>query len=286
MARPAESRTEQVVGDGRNRLDQPPVRLGGGGRQPVVVGIGIALVIGIAIWQPWSQAVLQSASPTGQPAALPAVPASDGLTSASASPSATTRPAPSHGTTPTPGAGGTAVYTTITDNEWTVVALLAPAAPASTEEPATQHPALPWSADGPFLVLQQGLTPVAAPVVGAGSRDPCPPVGAPRDRTAVPLPAGRVAYLGITIPPDVPRPQVTAARLGQPAGALARVPAPTVRLAGMDATARYIIPTAGPGAAVLFTGGLSTPRTAGAYQFTVASPGAAGDRYLSACIAP
>jgi hypothetical protein len=53
----------------------------------------------------------------------------------------------------------------------------------------------------------------------------------------------------------------------------------------MDAATRYVIPTAGPGAAVLFTGDPAAAMAPGAYQFTVASPGAGGTRYLYACIA-
>jgi hypothetical protein len=53
----------------------------------------------------------------------------------------------------------------------------------------------------------------------------------------------------------------------------------------MDAATRYLIPTAGPGAAILFTGGATGAMAPGAYQFTVASPGPAGNRYLYACIA-
>jgi len=287
MARPDESNAETGIAARRNSLEQPPERLSRGGRGPVVVGTAIAFVLTVAVWQPWAQNGAQPSSPTPPQAAIPTAPASGGLPSGSTASSAPVRPAPTVATTAAPGTTRAAFYTTVTDNEWTVVALLAPAAPASTEEPATQHPVPAWSAEGPFLVLQQGLTPVAVPFVASSTtQSPCPPVGLPRDRTAVALPAGRVAYLGITVPSGVPRPRVSAARLGRSAGALARVPAPTVRLAGMDAATQYTIPTAGPGAVVLFA---ADPRLAiapGAYQFTVASPGAAGDRYLYACIAP
>ena len=282
MARPADREPLPFSGDGRRGVETPPERLrGGGGRRPAIVGLAIVALVGIALWQPWSAKGPTPPGPSESVLAIGRVPASAAPTPSPASPS------PSVSATGLPGTTRTAFYTTVTDNEWTVVALLAPANPASTEEPATQHPTSAWSSDGPFLVLQQGLTPVEAPIVRtASSAGPCPPAAVPRDRTAVPLPAGRVAYLGVTVPSGVPRPQVTGSLVGKTSGALARVPAPAVRLAGMDATTRYVIPTAGPGATVLFTLDPSAALAAGTYQFTVASPGASGDRYLYACIAP
>ena len=287
MARTDERKPDDGIRDGRLGLEQPPERLGGGGRRsPVVVGVVMALVVVIAVWQPWAPSVLPSVAPSPQQAAVATAGASAAPLASPSLPIGGDRRA-----TPAPsipgGMAGTAVYTTVTDNEWTVVALLAPSSPTSTDEPATQHPTLPWSADGPFLVLQQGLTPVEAPMLGtSSSAGPCPPAAVPRDRTAVPLPAGRVAYLGITVPSGVPRPQVTAERLGGSGGALGRAPAPAIRLAGMDASTRYVIPAAGPGAAVLFSAVSGAAMAPGAYQFTVASPGATGQRYLYACIGP
>jgi hypothetical protein len=268
---------------GRQGLDQPPQRLGAGRRGPAVVAAVIATALGIALWQPWAPSRMPAAS---SPAPVIALRAAD---TATIEPSPAEAPrAPVSVPSAAPVTAGTAFYTTITDNEWTVVALLAAGATGSTDEPATQHPAdKPWSPDGPWLVLQQGLTPVAEPIVAtAESPGPCPPASVPRDRTAVPLPAGRVAYLGITVPAGVPRPQVTARRLGGAQDELARVPNPAVRLAGLDAATRYIIPTAGPGAAILFASAAPAPLAPGAYEFTVASPQASGERYLYACIAP
>ena len=286
MARTDERKPEDGIRDGRLGLEQPPERLGGGGRRsPAVVGIVMALVVAIAIWQPWAPSAPPEASPSPQPVAVATARASGEPVPSPSAPRGGNQRA-----TPTPGipggSAGTAVYTTVTDNEWTVVALLAPASPVSTEEPAVQHPTLSWSADGPFLVLQQGLNPVVSPISGGTASSPCPPVGLPRDRVAVPLPGGRVAYLGITVPSGVARPAVTAVRLGAGQGSVTRAPAPTVRLAGMDASTRYVIPTAGPGAAVLFSAASGTALSPGAYQFTVASTGASGDRYLYACIGP
>jgi hypothetical protein len=264
--------------DGRRGLEQPPERLGGGGRRPAVAGIVIVVLVGIALWQPWA--------PSRTPLVAPGAPTPGAaLVEPSSRPSpAAASPASSGAPTPAPNTTRTRFYTTVTDNEWTIVALLAPGVPGSTEEPATQHPAA-WSADGPFLVLQQGLTPRTAPAVGTAlSPTPCPPASRPRDRTSVPLPAGRVAYLGITVPSGVSRPDVTASMIGSTQGALVRLPAPAIRLAGMDAATRYVIPTAGPGAAILFAGDATGAMAPGAYQFTVASPGSGGNRYLYACI--
>jgi len=281
MVRPGDREPVTVTGDGRRGLETPPERLrGGSGRRPAVVGVVIAVLVGIAVWQPWTTTA-PPPGPSTSALVIGRVQASDVPPTPTASPMPSGSPAGLSGTT------RTAFYTTVTDNEWTVVALLAPSSPTSTDEPATQHPTLPWSADGPFLVLQQGLTPVEAPMLGtSSSAGPCPPAAVPRDRTAVPLPAGRVAYLGITVPSGVPRPQVTAERLGGSGGALGRAPAPAIRLAGMDASTRYVIPAAGPGAAVLFSAVSGAAMAPGAYQFTVASPGAAGQRYLYACIGP
>ena len=267
--------------DARRGLEHPPERLSGGGRRSAIAGIAIAAIVGIALWQPWAATAVPpvaSAAPTSA-VAIAQTPSRPSPVAAS--------PAPSGAPSGSPDATRTRFYTTVTDNEWTVVALLAPGAPASSEEPATLHAATTaWSSDGPFLVLQQGLTPVGAPIVRtAASPAPCPPAGLPRDRTAVPLPAGRVAYLGVTIPSGLARPEVTASLIGSPHGALARLSAPAIRLAGMDAATRYLIPTAGPGAAILFSSGMTGAMAPGAYQFLVASPGSGGNRYLYACIA-
>lgn len=256
---------------------------GGGGRGAAVTGLAIAAVLGLLIWQPWtppSDVALAPEAPSPTPAR-----AADLLAPATG-PEATGVPAKAQ----IPGVitSGLAFYTSITDNEWTVVALLAQAAPTSTEEPATQHgDGAPWSQAGPLLVLQQGLAAVDSPIERAGDpAAPCVPRGVPRDRIAVPLPAGRVAYLGVTIPRNVPRPEVTATLLGGPPGTLLRVTSPAVELAGVSTGGRVVIPSSGPGGAILFapeTAGLVPP---GAYRFEVASPGAMGDRYLYACVAP
>ncbi|HET9614418.1 MAG TPA: hypothetical protein VFP22_06375, partial [Candidatus Limnocylindrales bacterium] len=255
--------------------DQPPERLRAGGpRHPLAVALVIAAGFALAIWQPW-------ASPTPR--------VSRGPTPAPGPSGVARGPAPTPDPPNQSETAGPVVYTSITDNEWTVVALLSPAAPASTEEPAGQHvPA--WSASGPFLVLQQGVVPALAPIEDAGdaAKDAsalCVSTAVPRDRTVVPVPAGRVGYLGVTIPGELPRASVSASVLSGPGGAMTRSVSPTIELAGMRTAARYIIPSTGPGGAILFAGSPPGPMPSGVYRFTVESPGA-GSRYLYACITP
>jgi hypothetical protein len=265
-------------------FEQPPEGLRAGDRRrPASVVLVIAAVIGLLVWQPWgsdNRAALPPGSPT------PVVARLDGSHAPSSGPDGTGAPTPppavDHRTADSPS------YVSITDNEWTVVALLVPVVPVSTEEPATQHGAgAAWSPGGPFLVLQQGLIPVEVPVERADDPGaPCIPGGVPRDRTAVPVPVGRVAYLGVTVPGTVPRPEVTAAIVGGPAGGMTRAISPTVQLAGMVAGRRYLIPSSGPGGAILFAPAAPGPLPSGVYRFEVASPGAAGNRYLYACVAP
>ncbi len=168
------------------------------------------------------------------------------------------------------------------------MALVTPYGPASTEEPATQHdPGPAWSAAGPFLMLQQGLIPVDAPVERAG--DPgtlCQPSGIARDRNAVPLPAGRVAYVGVTTPDPATRRHVTVTILGRPSDTVARAISPSVELAGMGEGRRYVIPSSGPGGAILFGPTSPGPLQDGIYRFKVTGDVPAGTTYLYACVAP
>jgi hypothetical protein len=284
VGRSASTDDDHIASTLPHGYQQPPERLRGGDRRrPTTVALVIAAVLALLAWQPWGSdngAIVPPDSPT------PAIARVDGSRAPSSATDGTDAPMP------TPAADLRAVdsafYVSITDNEWTVVALLTPDAPRSTEEPATQHNAgAAWSPVGPFLVLQQGLIPVETPVERAADPGaPCSPRGVPRDRIAVPLPAGRVAYLGVTIPGTVPRAEVTAAILGGPAGTMTRATSPTVQLAGMNAGRRYVIPSSGPGGTILFALTPPGPLPSGAYRFEVASPGAVGNRYLYACVAP
>ena len=163
-------------------------------------------------------------------------------------------------------------YTSITDNEWTVVALL------TTD-------AAPMTPDGPYLVLQQGVVPVPIPVERPGHPEsPCDNSVRPRDRTAVHLPVARVVYLGVTFPGMDPATQVRPTMLGRPATVLGRASQLTVQLAGMPAGARYTVPTTGPGAAILFAIRPPEAVPADTYRFEIAAPTADGRRFVYACV--
>src|SRR5436305_1374490 len=252
------------------RYEQPPQRLRAGDRRrPAALALVIVAGLALAVWQPWTPRARSVTS---------------GVARSSPSPSALAVVA-----TPNPGPSGPRVFTSITDNEWTVVALLNADARGSTEEPATQHPPPAWSAAGPFLVLQQGLLPAPAPIEAAAdvARNPsvlCVPTGVPRDRRVVPVPGGRVAYLGVTIPGDVPRPAVTATIVSASDQVLTRVVAPTIELAGMASGGPYTIPSTGPGGVILFAMSSPGPLPSAVYRFAVDS--SAGPHYLYACVAP
>lgn len=263
-----------------SRFRQPPERLRAGSRgRPAAATAVVVGVVTLLAWRPWAPAGPLN-GPTPSPSRPTAGADAAGPTSVPVAGGAT---APSRLGSPDP-----SLYVSILDNQWTVVALVTPYQPVSTEEPATPHnrPAR-WSQAGPFLVLQQGLIPLAWPAEReGGATDICPPAGVPRDRNAVPLPAGRVAYIGVTVPGSVPRAHVAATIVGHPAGTLTRAPQPVVKLAGMDEGRSYVIPSAGPGGAVLFTGSTPGLLPAGTYRFAVTSPGATGNSYLYACVAP
>jgi hypothetical protein len=180
----------------------------------------------------------------------------------------------------------TARYQSITDNEWTIVALLTPGPGPSVEEPATQHVqvAAP-AADGPFVVMQQGVLPVAAPLEGAGRVvAACAATSTPRDRRVVHLPPGRVVYLGVTFPGMDRSAGVDARALGGPTIALRSAGSVTVGLDGMQPGVRYTVPASGPGGTRLFTSTPATRMSSGAYRFELRIPGIAGSRFVYACV--
>ncbi len=269
MGRPAVT-NEGLAPHDTHGFDLPPERLrSGGGRQPAVVVVVAIAALALVLWQPWGS-VDTVVGPIGSPAST-----------SRAIVSATPMPSPTVDVSTVTAA----VYTSITDNEWTVVALLAPRA-VSTEEPATPH-ALGWSPTGPLLVLQQGVIPLATPAIRqADQRALCAAADVPRERRAVPLPAGRVVYVGITVPGAVPRATVTASIVGASPGAMRRAVSPTIELAGRDAGRGYIIPSSGPGGAILFAMTALAPLPTGTYRFEVASPGSLGHVYLYACVLP
>jgi hypothetical protein len=165
-----------------------------------------------------------------------------------------------------------AAYTSITDNEWTVVALLSAAAG-------------PVTPDGPYFVLQQGVVPASIPVERPGHPEsPCANGNFPRDRTAVHLPATRVVYLGVTFPGMDPATVVRPTMLGRPATVLVRATQLTVQLAGMPPGGRYTVPATGPGAAVLFAIRPPEAVPSDTYRFEIAGPASDGRRYVYACV--
>jgi hypothetical protein len=253
-------------------LDEPvrPVRPGGS-RGPIIAGGAVAAVLAVLLWHPWGAP--GTSTPTAWTA--PSSPAT-----AVRTPSA---PSPSIALQASPPFTGTATYRSLTDNEWSVVAMLATGAGPSTEEPAGQHPSTAASPDqGTFQVLQQPAAPTTARVV-PDAASLCDPTIPARDRPAVLLPAGRVAYLGVTYPGMDPRASVTAAGIRRAAPAFDRVPTLAVAIAGLEVGTRYAIPSSGPGATDLFATVPPQILSPGAYRFEVREPGA-GTRYVYACI--
>ncbi|MBF6605024.1 MAG: hypothetical protein IVW53_05510 [Chloroflexi bacterium] len=266
-------------------IEQPLERLRTGGRgRPVGVALAIAAALAALIWQPWGRGYTPIVlSPTARTTAAPVA---EGATPVSAT--RTPDPTPSPSPSLSSGAPGSAAYVSLVDNEWTVVALLAPDALVSTEEPSIQHgTGATWSPGGPLLVLQQGLNYTVRPLERLGEPGGvCHALGVPRYRAAVQLPAGRVAYLGVTFPGMNPRAHVIAAVLDQAGLALSRVPSLAVLLSGMTQGRRYTVPSAGSGGTVLFAMAPPGILPSATYRFDIETPGIVGHRYLYACIGP
>ena len=238
------------------------------------MGVAVLIVAALVtlVWQPWGRddrsTLRPSVNPIAErdasPTSLPSVPR----------------------TGSDPDTQAIDAYVSLTDNEWTVVALLAPDAPTSTEEPATQHPPA-WTPDGPFHVLQQGLRPVAPPAPREGQPEvTCQPTVPPRERAVVTVPAGRVAYLGVTFPGMDPRAQVRASSVDGIDVELVPVSPLVVRLVGQADDRPYTVPSTGPGGAILFA---TTPPgilPSGSYRFDITTPTIAGRRLLYACVGP
>jgi hypothetical protein len=250
--------------------DRPLQRLQPGGwRGPVAIALLLVVTVGTLVWQPWGRDDPSSAPPAASPVGDRSV----------------VPPSPS---SPSSGTDGAAIgaYVSLTDNEWTVVALLAPAAPVSTEEPATQHPPA-WAPDGPFYVLQQGLLPVVPPAPREGQPEvTCQPTVPPRERAVVTLPAGRVVYLGVTFPGMDPRAEVSASGVDGTDVKLVPVSPLVVRLVGLADDRRYTLPSTGPGGTLLFAMTPPGILPSGAYRFDVSTPTIAGRRLLYACVGP
>jgi len=253
-----------------------------GAPRAIVALVAIATTLGVLLWHPWGSPV--ASAPIGE--ASTSSPLAPGP-SPTGTPSATPTPltVPFDLPADVPGVSISTSYISLVDNEWTVVALLTPGTTA-TEEPATPHtPLASWSADGPFLVLQQGAAAAAKPLERvSGPSGTCSTELPPRFRPAVHVPADRVAYLGVTYPGMDPRARVTATVLGTSGASLRRASQVVVHLVGLPRGDLFTIPSAGLGGTILFA--TSTPGfiPTDIYRFDVALPGTAGHRYLYACV--
>jgi hypothetical protein len=271
-----------------------PVRAGGQGR-PIAVGVAIVAFLGVLVWQPWGSGrsavrptpsatppALVAAASSVTPAAIPTTDDSTRL----ASPTPTMRgPRPSFAPVPTPELAP-ATYLSLGDNDWSVVALLAPVKLAAAQQPwvpdatgALQAPG------GSLLVLQLGPAYTARPIDDRD--DPgaiCRVAPGFRDYAAAHFPADRVAYLGVTFPGMSPRARVTGVSLDRRGLVLMRLSVVTVRLSGMTEGRRYTVPTSGTGGAALFALSPRAILPVAAYRFDIVTPGVAGHRYLYACI--
>ena len=275
----------------RGGLDQPVqrVRAAGAGR-PIGVATAIVALLAIVVWQPWGR---------GAPAAAdhgsPAIAAATGV---SALPSPSAGPSAGPGASPGgPGRPGEAVAArSLLDDDWTIVAVLAPDALASADEP--------WEADRlgvvrapavPLLVQQNQLGYTEAPLERPGRPDvACTTPSLFREASAAHLPVGQVKYLGVTFPGMSPKARVTAAVLGVTGIRIQRLPLLVVPPAGGPGDPSYVVPDSGVGAAVFFgrvlsgigTGGIGSAGTwpSGTYRFEVRSPDFADARFMYACI--
>jgi hypothetical protein len=252
---------------------------------PIAVAVAIVAFLGLVIWAPWGRddGSATDAGPTARETASPdAARASLPTTTEPASPS----PLPESPTADPVAAVTLRTYQSITDNEWTIVALLTSGAGPSTEEPALQHVPLPApSADGPFVVIQQGVIPSAAPLERSGqAAATCSTTPPPRDQRVVHLPSGRVVYVGVTFPGMDRTARVEALALGGPRVALHQAMPVAVELAGMAPGVRYAVPAWGPGGTLLFRASPTTRLPSAPYRFELRIPGIAGPRFVYACI--
>ena len=251
---------------------QPLVRIGAGGsRRPIVGALATLILLAALIWQPWGH------NPPPSPSSHPAAP-SVAAAAPQASPEVTAVAQPVNAD------AAPAEYISLIDNEWTVVALLSPAAAGPAEEPALPHPTAIPGSGAPLLVLQQGVLESTKPIERAGKPNlPCTVKTIPRDQRAVSLPADRVLYLGVTFPGINQSAKVIVADLDGASQVLTRVPALVASLSGGPAEASYSLPSSGPGAVVLFALPRGTALPNGAYRIKVDAPGA-GVRYVYACV--
>jgi hypothetical protein len=294
MSVPRESRTDDEAIAGRprdierapadrNAIEHPvqPLRTAGS-RGPVALVCVTVATLAVLVWQPWGKApsTTQLSSPSGTAAI-----AVEGSHASSSQPPPPVGALSAPSAPPSPGGSAPQPYVSLIDNEWTVVALLSADGPVSTEEPSIQHGRGSWSPGDPLLVLQQGLDYASRPIASRnGQTTVCLAPGDSRARLAVHLPTGRVAYLGVTFPGMDPGARVTVSTLDRPGLALSRVTSPVVQIRGLTDGGQYQVPSAGSGAAVVFTLAPPSVLPTAAFQFDIVSPGIPGHRYLYACI--
>jgi hypothetical protein len=267
-------------------VEQPlqPVRAGGPGR-PIALIVVTAVILAALVWQPWGGGVAPGVASSSSPAVAATVPSPAAVADPTQPPSPTPT---SRGPRPSFGAGAltSATYLSLGDNEWSVVALLAPDRLAAADQAwvpdATGAPQPPG---GPLLVLQLPASWTDRPVDGADEAAVCRTQSSFRYYDGAHFPANRVAYLGVTIPGMDARAKVTGVVLDKRGLALKRLPVVSVRLSGMTEGVRYTVPTAGTGGAALFALAPRAIMPVAAYRFDIQLPGG-GHRYLYACIDP
>ena len=290
MARSSATGEREAVAESV-RIEQPlqPVRAGGPGR-PIAVVLTIVAFLAALVWRPWGDGASSPAVSTPSAVAV----AQRTAAPTTAAPTSLASPAPtSRGPRPSfaPGPSGptlTDTYVSLGDNDWSVVALLAPEKLATVEQPwvpdATGELQAPG---GSLLVLQLGPNYTETPVDDPG--DPaaiCRTRPGFRDYAAAHFPADRVAYLGVTFPGMSPKARVSGVILDQRGLALKRLSIVTVRLSGMTEGRRYTVPTSGSGGAALFALSPRAILPVAAYRFDIVTPGVTGHRYLYACVDP
>jgi hypothetical protein len=291
MARSSATRDDERRVADPIRIEQPlqPVRAGGPGR-PLGLTVALVAILAALVWQPWggTAAPVAHATQTAIAAARAPSASADPTTSAPASPAPTPRVARPSVAPASSGPPITDTYLSIGDNDWSVVALMAPEKLAAAQQPwvpdATGELQAPG---GSLLVLQQGPNYTRTPVDDPG--DPaaiCQTRPGFRDYAAAHFPRDRVAYLGVTFPGMNPKARVSGVILDQRGLALKRLSVVTVRLSGMTEGHRYTVPTAGSGAAALFALSPRAIMPVAAYRFDIQTPGVTGHRYLYACVDP
>jgi hypothetical protein len=289
MARSSATRDDERPVADPLRIEQPlqPVRAGGPGR-PIALALGLVAILAALVWQPWGG----NATPAGRatPSTIAAAPRSAAAAASSvaqpASPTPTMRgPRPSFALMP-PRPPVTDTYISLGDNDWSVVALMAPEKLAAAEQPWVPDATGALEAPGgALLVLQLGPSFSERPL--DDPKDPAAVCRTPpgfRDYAVAHFPADRVAYLGVTFPGMNPKARVTGVILGRAGPILKRLSVVTVRLSGLTDGGRYTIPTSGTGGAAIFALSPRAILPVAAYRFDIVTPGVAGHHFLYACI--